>query len=122
MKFKWSDECEKSFQAFKKVLTNPALLIHPDFNKTFVLVTDASDYSIRAALGHEIDNTFRPCGYFTAAITGAALKYCVAEKEALAIFRAKNHFHDLIVGYQGFLQDFTFWGGGVEGLWGGGVA
>ena len=100
VKFTWSPECEQSFQAFKRALTNPPLLIHPDFSKTFVLVTDASEYSIGAALGHEIDGNFRPCAYFTATITGPALRYCVAEKEALAVFRALKHFEDLIVGYK----------------------
>ena len=100
VKFTWSPECEQSFQAFKRALTNPPLLIHPDFSKTFVLVTDASEYYIGAALGHEIDGKFRPCAYFTAAITGPALRYCVAEKEALAVFRALKHFEDLIVGYK----------------------
>ena len=99
-KFEWSAECNDAFLSLKQALENPPILIHPDFSKPFVLVTDASDYAVGGSLGHMIDGIFRPCSFYTSAITGAALKYGVTEKEAMAVFRSLRHFHDLITGYK----------------------
>jgi hypothetical protein len=42
VKLYWSDECEKAFQLLKHALTNPSVLLLPDFSKSFKLTTDAS--------------------------------------------------------------------------------
>lgn len=40
--FDWSNECEKSFNSFKELLSNPPILIFPDFTKPFIVQTDCS--------------------------------------------------------------------------------
>jgi hypothetical protein len=45
------DMCENAFEELKRVLTNPPLLIYPDWEKgNFNLTTDASQYAIGAVL------------------------------------------------------------------------
>ena len=41
-KFKWTDECEASFQELKKRLTTTLVLILPDIRKDFQVYCDAS--------------------------------------------------------------------------------
>ena len=46
----WSDEQQKAFEALKLALTEAPLLTHPDWDKDFVLQTDASNLAIAAVL------------------------------------------------------------------------
>ncbi|KAL4104133.1 hypothetical protein QTP88_019446 [Uroleucon formosanum] len=44
--FKWDDRCENAFEILKQALTNPPLLVYPDWEKgNFNLTTDASQYA-----------------------------------------------------------------------------
>ncbi len=49
-KFKWNDECQKSFDRLKNQLASILLLDYPDPNKPYVLYTDASDKCIGSCL------------------------------------------------------------------------
>src|ERR1051325_5275325 len=40
--FKWEKEQEKSFELLKEKLTTTPVLKYPDYNKEFILLTDAS--------------------------------------------------------------------------------
>lgn len=40
--FKWTDECERSFQHIKQALISPPILKYADFTKPFVVTVDAS--------------------------------------------------------------------------------
>lgn len=54
---RWLHDEEQSFQALKHALTNAPVLALPDFQKTFVIETDACDVGIGAVLvqdGHPI--------------------------------------------------------------------
>ena len=44
--FEWSAECESSFVYVKTKLESPELLIHPNFSKPFVLLSDASNNAL----------------------------------------------------------------------------
>ena len=48
--FKWTPECQKSFDWIKKKLASEPILAHPDFEKEFILDTDASNYAMGAVL------------------------------------------------------------------------
>ena len=53
--FKWSKICEKAFQQLKTLLTTAPLLIFPNFNKEFILETDASISGLGAVLAQQTD-------------------------------------------------------------------
>lgn len=42
-KFKWNAEAQTAFEILKEKLSQPPILIHPNFDKEFVLCTDSSD-------------------------------------------------------------------------------
>ena len=46
----WTAECDKVFNALKNMLTSTPVLSSPDFEKTFILQTDASNYGVGATL------------------------------------------------------------------------
>ncbi len=40
--FKWTEECQTAFDKLKQFLTSEPILAHPDFERDFILDTDAS--------------------------------------------------------------------------------
>ena len=95
VRFNWNNECEKSFQDLKTSLISEPLLVRPNYNDTFVLTTDASDYAIGAVLTNE-KTTDRPIAYASRGLVGAEKKYFTIEKELLAIVWAVEYFKHYI--------------------------
>ncbi|CAC5407335.1 unnamed protein product [Mytilus coruscus] len=54
--FKWTDECQRSVEILKTKLTSAPILVFPDFNKEFILHTDASGTAIGYVLGQHDKN------------------------------------------------------------------
>ena len=46
----WTEECDRVFNTLKNVLTSTPVLSSPNFEKTFILQTDASNYGVGAVL------------------------------------------------------------------------
>lgn len=73
----------------KQALTQSKLMRNPDFEKPFLLQTDASNVGIGAVLrqldesGHD-----RPIAFFSKKLLDRDTKYAVVEKECLAIYLA----------------------------------
>ena len=49
-KFNWTDKCQSLFETLKEKLITSPILAYPSVEKSFILDTDASDYSIGAVL------------------------------------------------------------------------
>ena len=56
--FIWTTECEESFCYIKNQLRNPNILVHPYFEKPFILRSDASNKAIGHALLQEVTGNF----------------------------------------------------------------
>nr|GEU36594.1 DNA-directed DNA polymerase [Tanacetum cinerariifolium] len=61
--FHFSKECIEAFQTLKRKLTEPPILIAPDWDMPFELMCDASDFAIGAVLGKRQEKHFRPIHY-----------------------------------------------------------
>ena len=55
--FKWTKECQESFEQLKKMLTRIPLLAFPDPNKPYILYTDSSDLVVGACLSQKCDKS-----------------------------------------------------------------
>ena len=93
VKFVWTENTESAFQHLKTCLCSAPILAYPNFDKPFILQTDASDVGLGAVLtqldksGHE-----RVISYASRTLTGRERNYTAIEKEALAVVFATEHF------------------------------
>jgi hypothetical protein len=90
--FKWNSFTDKAFSVLKNALVTAPVLSIPDFNKVFVVETDASDLGIGAVLqqeGHPIAYLSKPLGPRTSGLS-------TYEKEYLAILLAVDHWRQYL--------------------------
>jgi hypothetical protein len=57
----------------------------PDFGRTFVLVTDASDLAVSAILQQRVNGSLAPVSYYRRLLSGAERKFSTYEKECLVV-------------------------------------
>ncbi|GJS16929.1 reverse transcriptase domain-containing protein [Tanacetum coccineum] len=84
-KFDFSDDCKKAFNDLKEKLTSAPIIISPDWNFSFELMCDASDFAVGAVLGQMIDGKFKPIYYTSKTLNDAQAHYTTTEKELLAV-------------------------------------
>ncbi|GJV30066.1 putative nucleotidyltransferase, ribonuclease H [Tanacetum coccineum] len=84
-KFDFSNDCKKAFNILKEKLTTTPIIISPDWNVSFELMCDASDFTIGAVLGQRIDGKFKPIYYASKTLNNAQEHYTTAKKELLAV-------------------------------------
>jgi len=83
--FAWRGEHQAAFESLKCALCEAPVLQIPDFNKEFVLVTDASDRAVLAVLHQRVSDGLAPISYHSPILTAAERKYSTYEKECLAV-------------------------------------
>ena len=81
----WGDAQEKAFKSLKQMVSTPPILRLPNFQKPFVLRTDASDTGLGAILLQEDDGELFPIGYASLKLSDRQRKYSVIERECLAV-------------------------------------
>ena len=98
-KFDWTPECQKAFDTLRKEVTSNAVLVYPNFQKEFILATDASTQSIGATLSqYDENNVLRPVCFPGRSLTKAEKAYSSCELEILAVTRAVNYFNVYLQG------------------------
>ena len=92
--FQWTPQCDTSFNALKTALTTAPILRLPDFNKQFILYTDASDQAISYILGQK-DDSGKECviEYGARAIRPFERAWHTTDKEGLALVTGILHYH-----------------------------
>jgi hypothetical protein len=81
----WDEEHAKAFEEIKRAICNATDLVLPDFEKPFVLRTDASDYAVAGTLVQDHAGIMKPLLYISRKLTPAEAHWTTGEKEALAI-------------------------------------
>lgn len=101
VEFKWSCECETSFQTLKEKLTSAPVLAYPSFEKPFVLETDASIAGIGVVLSQpQTDGLLHPIAYASCSLTTGERNYAITELETLAVVWAITHFISDLYGHE----------------------
>ena len=84
--FKWTDECQRSFEIMRDILCSDPVLAYPDFDLPFILDTDASNFAIGAVLSqvHEDGKEHVVC-YASKVLSDSQRNYCTTKRELLAV-------------------------------------
>ncbi len=96
---KWTGECQGAFDTIKQRLCRAPALITPDFDKEFLLHTDASDVGLGAVLSQRVDGVEHPILYISKKMLPRERNYSVIEKECLAIKWATQTLRYYLLGH-----------------------
>lgn len=87
-----------AFDKCKELLTNTPLLQYPDFDKTVILTTDASNVALGAVLSQGQISNDKPIAYASRTLSDTEARYSTIERECLAIIWAVKHFRPYLYG------------------------
>ncbi|XP_036146753.1 uncharacterized protein LOC118646913 [Monomorium pharaonis] len=94
------DTQKQAFEVIKSCLVNSPTLSCPDFEKPFVVQTDASSVGLGAVLSQEIGGAEHVIAYASRSLTDAEKKYSTTEQECLAVVWAIRKFRPYLEGYR----------------------
>ena len=97
--FKWTTDCQEAFKKLRQQLVSPPILAFPDYQKPFILDTDASNLGIGAVLSQtQDDGQERVIAYGSRVLSKAERRYCVTRRELLAVVYFLQHFRPYLLG------------------------
>ena len=92
--YKWDEPQQEAFEELKQRLVTAPILKYPDFDKFFILATDASYHGFGATLSQlDRDRKEHPVAYASKSLTKGEVNYGATELECAAIVWAIEHFH-----------------------------
>ncbi|CAI5657560.1 unnamed protein product [Oreochromis niloticus] len=103
----WTPACEKAFEELKGALLSCAVLAHPDFERPFILSTDASMDGLGAVLSQVPagEERARPIAFASKSLSRSQAKYPAHRLEFLALkWAVCDKFSHWLKGHQ-----FTVW-------------
>ena len=94
VEFKWTEQCQKSFELLKEALMKEPILKYPDPYEEYILYTDASKYAWAGVLTQEYKydedskkiSINHPITYVSRLFKGSQLNWAALTKEAYAIY------------------------------------
>ena len=98
VEFTFNEKCVKAFERCKVLLTTAPILQYPDFEKDFIITTDASLNAIGAVLSQGEPGADLPIFYASRTLNPAETRYSAIERELLSIVWATKHFRPYIYG------------------------
>ena len=96
VKFVWGDEQQKAFDTIKRIISKQTLLAYPNFNKKFVIHTDAS----HTQLGAVISQDNKPIAFYSRKLNPAQTRYTTTERELLSIVETLKEFRNILLGQE----------------------
>jgi hypothetical protein len=97
-KFKVTRQVQESVKWCKDKLSTAPILQFPDFDKGFVLTTDASTTAVGAVLSQTQEEGDRPVAFASRRLTPAETRYSTIERELLGVVWAVEHFRSYLLG------------------------
>jgi transposase InsO family protein len=96
--FEWTEACEQAYIDLRDVLNGDEVLIQPDWNKEFILETDASTRALGAVLnqvsidGKTGEEIRRPIAFASKKLSPTQSRYSVPKRECLGVIWAIKRF------------------------------
>lgn len=90
VKWKWGEKQEKAFQELKQSFEKNLALYSPDYNETFILRSDSSDFAIGGELVQFQKGVEVPICFVSRVLKTYEMKYTISEKEMLSICYCVN--------------------------------
>lgn len=98
-KFVWDERRQAAFEKLKEALVSYPILRQPDFERQFIIHTDASNYALGAILAQKDDTGSEyVCAYASRTLRGAEKHYGITEKECLSVVWAIKQFRIYVYG------------------------
>jgi len=98
-KFKWNPAAQQAMDKLKKLVSEDLILHHPNFNKEFILKTDAAENGVGAVLiQKDEENNERPIAFPSKSFTKSQRNYSTVEKECYAVVYALDKFAEYLDG------------------------
>ena len=86
-KFKWTPAAQTAFEYLKQKIIEEPILTRPNYDKPFILATDASDYAIGGILGQLDENgKERIVKFLHKTLSQTERRYSATEREAFATY------------------------------------
>ena len=94
VKWRWTHVEQKAFDDMKMILSREVLLKYPNFNKPFVIYTDAS----KLQLGAVITQDEQPIAFYSRKLSDAQTRYTTTERELLSIVETLKEYRSILLG------------------------
>eukprot|EP00741_Cyanophora_paradoxa_P023195 tig00021572_g22403.t1 len=104
--WQWTEVHQAAFEALKAALLEDLVLGYPDFERPFILSTDASTYAIGAILSQSDGGSpvrERPIAFISRTLAPAERNYTATELECLAVVWAIKYWRHFLLGGPQFL-------------------
>jgi len=97
-KIEWNEERQKAFETLKRKLIEAPILQSPNFNKEFILITDASGIGLGAVLS-QLNNEGKEVviAYASRTLNETEKRYSNTDRECLAIVWAIRYWHKYLI-------------------------
>ena len=92
----WTEVHKKAFSTIKKIVPREALLAYPNFERLFIIHTDACDIQ----LGSVINQNKKPLAFYSRKLNAAQKHYTMREKELLPIVETLKEFNNILFGHE----------------------
>ena len=95
----WSEQAHKAFENLKNAIVNAPVLKHPELDKPFKLICDASDFACGAILAQEDEQgATHPCAFSSYKLNKAERNYSTEDRELLAVIKGLKLFRCYLEG------------------------
>ncbi|MCH80681.1 hypothetical protein A2U01_0001453 [Trifolium medium] len=96
--FKFDEACLHAFNLLKEKLITAPVIVAPQWDISFELMCDASDYAVGAVLGQHHGKLFHVIYYSSKVLNENQVNYTTTEKELLAVVYALEKFRPYLIG------------------------
>jgi hypothetical protein len=83
--WEWTPECELAFCTLKQRCITQPVLRTPDWNRQFILDSDASGYALGVVISQEYEDGLHPVAFHSRSLLPAEVNYDTHDKELLGV-------------------------------------